>query len=131
MVCTASSGGAECYARAYANDAVFVDTTHKATSYNYKTGPPAVIDCFGHSAPCGMFQVPEEEIDSVADMMRFLELDVLGATCCTDGGHAWPEIAKKFRQFHIEDTIHGTTARMEIKRLPHYRTRVTGRSSVS
>ena len=93
-------------ARTYANDAVFVDTTHNATSYSYKTGPPAVIDCFGHTAPCGMFQVPEEEIDSVAELMRLLELDVLGATCCTDGGPAWPEIARMFRQPHIEDTWH-------------------------
>ena len=93
-------------ARAYANDAVFVDTTHNASSYSFKTGPPAVIDFFGHSAPCGMFQVQEEEIDSVAEMMRSLELDALGATCCTDGGAAWPEIAQKFRQFHVEDTWH-------------------------
>ncbi len=52
-------------ARAYAKDAVFVDTTHNDTSYSFKTktGPPAVIDCFEHSAPCGMIQVPEEEIE--------------------------------------------------------------------
>jgi len=29
-----------------------------------------------------MFQVPEEEIDSVAELMRLLEIDVLGPTCC-------------------------------------------------
>ena len=93
-------------ARAYAKDGVFVDTTHNATKYSFKTGPPAVVDCFGHSTPCGMFQVPEEEIDSVASLLKLLELDVVGATCCTDGGAAWSEVARKLGMHHIEDTWH-------------------------
>eukprot|EP00985_Skeletonema_marinoi_P013186 scaffold6501_cov109-Skeletonema_marinoi.AAC.4 len=44
--------------------------------------PQLTVFCFGHTAPCGMFQVPEEEIDSVAELMRLLEIDVLGPTCC-------------------------------------------------
>ena len=38
-------------ARVYGVDAVFMDTTHNATKYILKTGPPVVIDCFGFTAP--------------------------------------------------------------------------------
>lgn len=44
-------------AQVYSGDAVFMDTTHNATTYNFKTGPPSVIDCFGHTAPVGICQV--------------------------------------------------------------------------
>ena len=95
-------------ARAYGPDAVMVDTTHNATTYSFKTGPPGVIDWGGHTAPCGIMQVMEEEIDSVGGMLRVLELDVPGATLMTDGGSSWPEIARQHRQPHVEDTFHNS-----------------------
>ena len=37
-------------ARQYDVDRLFMDTTHNATTYSFKTGPPSVVDCFGHTA---------------------------------------------------------------------------------
>ena len=93
-------------ARVYGGDAVFIDTTHNATTYSFKTGPPSVIDCFGHTAPAGICQVREEEIDSMVDMLDALQLNAPGATLATDGGPAWPEVARVHRQHQIEDTWH-------------------------
>jgi hypothetical protein len=95
-------------ARAYGPDAVIVDTTHNATTYSFKTGLPGVIDWGGHTAPAGIMQVMEEEIDSVGSMLRVLELDVPGATLMTDGGSSWPEIARQHRQPRVEDTFHNS-----------------------
>ena len=50
--------------------------------------------------------MPEEETHITADMMEQLGLNVPDATCCTDGGTAWPGIAEFFRQRHVEDTFH-------------------------
>ena len=93
-------------AKFYAKDAVYVDTTHNATKFGLKTGPPSVVDWGGLTAPVGLFQVPEEETDVTADMMVQLGLNVPDATCCSDGGSAWPCIAELFRQRHVEDTFH-------------------------
>ena len=93
-------------ARVYGVDAIFMDTTHNATKYSFKTGPPSVIDCFGNTAPVGICQVREEEIDSMEQMLAALELNAPGATLATDGGSSWSEVAQSHNQHHIEDTWH-------------------------
>ena len=95
-------------ARVYGVDAVFMDTTHNATKYILKTGPPVVIDCFGFTAPGGICQVREEEIDSMEQMLAALELNAPGATLATDGGSSWSEVALSHDQHHIEDTWHNS-----------------------
>jgi len=57
-------------------------------------------------APVGFFQVPEEETEKCEEMLELLELDVPGATLCSDGGSAWPGIAEDLGFYHIEDTFH-------------------------
>jgi hypothetical protein len=65
-------------------------------------------DWAARTAPEGFYQyqVQQEEIISCGMMHVILELDSPGATLATDGGHAWPAIAKRFGQNHIEDTWH-------------------------
>jgi hypothetical protein len=93
-------------ARVYGVDAVWADTTHNATKFSLKTAPVSVADWGGHTAPAGFYQVREEEIESCGTMHALLELDSPGATLATDGGPAWPAIAERFGQNHIEDTWH-------------------------
>ena len=95
-------------ARAYGQDAAWTDTTHNATMLDLKTGPPSTCDWGGLTAPVGLFQVPEEEIEVTKDMMKGLELDAPDATSCTDGGSAWPAIAEDFDQNQVEDTHHNS-----------------------
>jgi len=77
-------------------------------SHCLKTGPPSTCDWGGLTAPVGLFQVPEEEIEVTKDMMKGLELDAPDATSCTDGGSAWPAIAEDFDQNQVEDTHHNS-----------------------
>jgi hypothetical protein len=93
-------------ARVYGKDAVWVDTTHNATSFSFKTGPLSVVDWGGNVAPAGIYQVMEEEIHACQDMQVGLELDAPDATCCTDGGSAWPGIVCNLHLRHVEDTFH-------------------------
>jgi hypothetical protein len=93
-------------ARVYGQDAVYCDTTHNATKYKYKTGPIAVVDWGGHTAPAGMLQVPEEQIDVLVQLLKYMELDTPGSNICTDGGSAWPGIAEELKLNHVEDTYH-------------------------
>ena len=52
-------------ARIYAKDAVWVDTTHNATKYIFKTASPTGVDWGGLNCPYGMFQVTEEKKSTV------------------------------------------------------------------
>ena len=91
---------------AYGIDAYWVDTTHNATRFGFKTGPTSVPDWGGLVAPSGIFQVPEEETEAMKTRLIGLELDTPGATSCTDGGAAWPAIVEEFKQKQVEDTWH-------------------------
>lgn len=93
-------------ARVYGSLAYWVDTTHNATRFGLKTGPTSGCDWAGFVAPTGFFQVHEEEIESCGKHIKSLELDTPMATCCTDGGQAWPAIVKELNQNHVEDTFH-------------------------
>ena len=93
-------------ARTYGKDVSWIDTTHNATKFMLKTGPPSVVDWGGLTAPAGIFQVPEEEIEVCKLMLARLELNVPGASNNTDGGAAWPAIVLEFAQHHVEDTFH-------------------------
>ena len=93
-------------ARIYGKDAVWVDTTHNTTTYMLKTGPLSVVDWGGHTAPAGLYQVQQEEIDACRDMQAGLDLDYPDATCGTDGGSAWPELVRQLHLRHMEDTFH-------------------------
>ena len=93
-------------AEAYGDDSYYVDTTHKATKWGFKTGPVSVVDAFGHTAPAGIFQVPEEEIDLVLWCLRNINLASVGAVAATDGGSAWPAVVEELHQVHVEDTWH-------------------------
>lgn len=72
-------------AKQYGRDIYFMDTTFNATKFVLKTGPVVSVDCFGLSAPCGLFQVPEEESDAIDQVLTELSLDVKGAGAGTDG----------------------------------------------
>ncbi len=93
-------------ARIYAKDAYWLDTTHNATAHKLKTGPLSCADWGGLTAPSGLIQVPEEEIEVVRDRLILLEHDAPGSTGCTDGGAAWPAILEAFEQEQAEDTHH-------------------------
>ena len=93
-------------ARIYGKDAIWVDTTHNATKYMFKTGSPTGVDWGGLNCPDGMFQVPEEEIEICTNCLIGLELDAPDATCNTDGGSAWPAMVQSLGQRHTEDTFH-------------------------
>ena len=93
-------------AKLYGADSYFLDTTHKATRWALKTGPISVIDAFGYTAPAGIFQVPEEEIETVLWCLRNLSLTAPGAVAATDGGSAWPAVIDELGQVHVEDTWH-------------------------
>lgn len=41
-----------------------IDTTFNATRTSLKTGPVVTSDCFGFTAPCGIFQAPEEDAEA-------------------------------------------------------------------
>lgn len=87
-------------------DGVWNDLTHNATTYVFKTGVPSVVDWSGMIAPAGLYQVPEEEIESCQAMLIGLQLNTPKATNCTDGGSAWPAIVEEFDQNQVEDTFH-------------------------
>ena len=93
-------------ARTYGKDAVWVDTTHNTTTYMLKTGPLSVVDWGGRTAPAGLYQVQQEEIDACRDMQAGLDLDYPDATCGTDGGSAWSELVRQLHLRHMEDTFH-------------------------
>ena len=68
--------------------------------------PISTCDWAGRVAPSGLFQVPEEEIESCEQQLRHLGFDIPESMCCTDGGSAWPQMVANLVQVHVEDTFH-------------------------
>ena len=82
------------------------DTTHYAPKFMLKTRPPIVVCCFGHTAPVGMMQIPEEESTVAGVCLSLLSLDVADAVGGTNSGSAWAKPIEKNRQIHVQDTFH-------------------------
>ena len=93
-------------ARTYGQDVIWSDTTHNATKYSFKTGPIGSVDWGGHTAPVGLLQVPEEEVELLVQQMIHLELDVPNTVHGTDGGSAWPGVTEELDHIWVEDTFH-------------------------
>ena len=39
----------------YGKDLYFMDTTHSATKFTFKSRPIVTLDCFSKNGPCGLF----------------------------------------------------------------------------
>ena len=67
----------------------FVDTTVNTTKTDLKTGPIVTPDCFGMTAPAGIFQMPEEDSDGVDTALSDLSAYDPSVLAATDRGTAW------------------------------------------
>ena len=90
----------------FGKDLYFVDTTHNATKFTFKSGPIVSPDCFGKNAPCGLFQIPDKEGNAVDQTLSECKLDYEYAIAATDGGKAWAKPTANRKQINLKDTWH-------------------------
>jgi hypothetical protein len=83
------------------SDLTLVDGAHGTNLYGLTLVPFTNVDCLGHSIINGIYIANSECGELIEKGLISFGLAVPGATLLTDGGSAFPEVAKKLMMNHI------------------------------